>query len=106
MPVPYVQCMVCGRVTPVDRGICYHCGSPLPSEIHIPPGTLVCPNCLKVTMVDTGYCRHCKSRLPESMVREVRRRLLLTRLSYRPYYTVVGPVVRIGPVGGGVESNE
>ncbi|MEB2835905.1 MAG: zinc ribbon domain-containing protein, partial [Desulfurococcales archaeon] len=79
MPVPYVQCLVCGRVTPVDRGICYHCGAPLPSEVRLPLGTVVCPNCLRVTSVETGYCRHCKMRLPSDLVREAKRRLLAAR---------------------------
>ncbi len=61
---PYIQCLVCGRLTPTDRGVCYHCHSPLPSRIILPPGTIVCPNCLKVTPIDTGYCRHCRAPLP------------------------------------------
>jgi len=60
----YVQCLVCGRLTPDDKGICYHCDSPLPSELDLPPGFVICPNCLRVTAADTGYCRHCRARLP------------------------------------------
>ncbi|MEB3806807.1 MAG: hypothetical protein GSR73_04745 [Desulfurococcales archaeon] len=60
----YIQCLVCGRVTPTDKGVCYHCHSPLPQRIYLPEGTVVCPNCLKVTPVDTGYCRHCRAPLP------------------------------------------
>lgn len=63
-PTPYIQCLVCGRLTPIDRGVCYHCHSPLPSKVTIPPGMIVCPNCLKVTPIDTGYCRHCRAPLP------------------------------------------
>ena len=63
-PIPYIQCLVCGRLTPIDRGVCYHCHSPLPSKVTLPPGMIVCPNCLKVTPVDTGYCRHCRAPLP------------------------------------------
>ena len=69
----YVQCLVCGRVTPVDKGICYHCGSPLPRELAIPPGMVVCPNCLKVTSVESGYCRHCRAPLPRELVVEALR---------------------------------
>jgi len=63
-PSPYIQCLVCGRLTPVDRGICYHCHSPLPSRVALPPGMIVCPNCLKITPVNSGYCRHCRAPLP------------------------------------------
>lgn len=64
--VRYVQCLVCGRITPDDKGICYHCHSPLPGEgeVELPPGYVVCPNCLRVTPIDTGYCRHCRAPLP------------------------------------------
>jgi len=55
---------VCGRLTPDDKGICYHCDSPLPTDVDLPPGFIVCPNCLRVTAADTGYCRHCRARLP------------------------------------------
>ena len=64
MPSEYVQCLVCGKVTPTDKGICYHCNAPLPSQLNIPRGTVVCPNCLRVTPVDTGFCKHCKAPLP------------------------------------------
>ncbi len=62
--VKYIQCYVCGRLTPDDKGICYHCDSPLPSDVDLPPGFIICPNCLRVTAADTGYCRHCRARLP------------------------------------------
>ncbi len=100
MGVPYVQCLVCGRMTPVDRGICYHCGSPLPSTVHLPLGMIVCPNCLKPTPIDTGYCTHCRARLPPELVREARRRMVLA--GYRPAtpYTESGPMLsRVRPVG-------
>ncbi len=66
--VRYVQCLVCGRVTPADKGVCYHCKSPLPTSIDLPEGLVVCPSCLRITPVDTGYCKHCKSPLPPSLV--------------------------------------
>jgi len=69
----YVQCLVCGKLTPVDRGVCYHCSAPLPSRIEIPAGTVICPNCLKVTTVETGYCRHCRAPLPPEIVEEALR---------------------------------
>ena len=73
----YVQCLNCGRMTPVDKGVCYSCGAPLPSEVSLPLGTIVCPNCLRVTSVDRGYCRRCGAPLPPDLVelaeREVRR---------------------------------
>jgi len=68
--VSYTICLVCGRLTPSDKGICYHCHSPLPTEpIVLPPGLTICPNCLRVTAVDTGFCRHCRAPLPVSVER-------------------------------------
>ena len=64
----YVQCLVCGRMTPADKGVCYHCKSPLPSRVDLPEGMVVCPSCLRVTPASGGYCRHCKSPLPPSLV--------------------------------------
>ena len=64
---------MCGRLTPVDKGICYHCNAPLP-RLELPAGMVVCPNCLRLTPVDTGYCRKCNAPLPPSMVREALRR--------------------------------
>lgn len=62
--VNYVQCLICGRMTPTDKGICYHCDSPLPTSLDIPPGFCICPNCLRVTASDRGYCRHCRAPIP------------------------------------------
>ena len=75
MPAAYVQCLVCGRLTPVDKGRCYHCRSPLPSSVRLPKGYVVCPNCLRLTPVDTGLCTHCRSRLPPDLVAVAKREL-------------------------------
>jgi len=69
--VEYTICLVCGRPTPIDKGICYHCHSPLPSKpIELPPGLVICPNCLRVTSIDTGFCRHCRAPLPFNIPKE------------------------------------
>ena len=89
--VRYVQCLVCGRVTPADRGTCYHCKSPLPTKLELPEGLVVCPNCLRVTPVESGFCRHCKSPLPESLVdaalKQLRRYRVLHGKLARPSIT-------------------
>ena len=64
MGVPYITCLVCGKLTPVDRGRCYHCHSPLPSEVKLPRGYVICMNCLRVTPADSGFCRHCRAPFP------------------------------------------
>lgn len=73
--VRYVQCLVCGRITPADKGVCYHCKSPLPTSIDLPEGLVICPNCLRITPVDTGYCYHCKSPLPPSLIDAARKQV-------------------------------
>jgi len=80
--VRYILCLVCGRMTPTDRGVCYHCGSPLPTEMHLPLGLIVCPNCLKITPVDTGYCSHCRALLPPDLVKAAKRELAKYRLKH------------------------
>ncbi|MCE4624918.1 MAG: zinc ribbon domain-containing protein [Desulfurococcales archaeon] len=84
----YIQCIVCGRMTPTDKGVCYHCKSPLPTKLELPEGLVVCPNCLRITPVEGGYCRHCKSPIPPSLVlaaeKRVRKFLTLYRLRHRP----------------------
>ena len=107
-PIPYIQCLVCGRLTPVDRGVCYHCHSPLPSKVTLPPGMIVCPNCLKVTPIDTGYCRHCRAPLP-SLYDNVGNQEPLTSLTDLPTIYINGrrslsnsrdySVITIGPIG-------
>ncbi len=91
----YVQCLVCGKMTPTRKGICYHCNSPLPSNIKLPPGMIVCPNCLRVTPADTGYCRRCLSPLPLDAVREAQSR----RLELQVDQSIRGMVVKPGPFG-------
>ncbi|MCE4610498.1 MAG: hypothetical protein F7B17_00820 [Desulfurococcales archaeon] len=66
--VPYITCLVCGKLTPIDRGRCYHCHSPLPSEVKMPPGYVICMNCLRVTPADSGFCRHCRAPFPQQVV--------------------------------------
>ncbi len=68
MTSPYITCLVCGRLTPVDRGRCYHCHSPLPSEVKLPRGYVICMNCLRVTPADSGFCRHCRAPFPPEVV--------------------------------------
>ncbi len=90
----YIQCLVCGKLTPTDRGICYHCSAPLPTSIDIPAGTIVCPNCLKVTTIETGYCRHCKAPLPQELVEEARAKMASLRLQQLKKKLVL----RLGPL--------
>ena len=60
MVARFVLCPVCGKLTPDDKGMCYHCGSPLPSRrILLERGKVVCPNCLRVTPARFGRCIHC-----------------------------------------------
>lgn len=101
----YVQCLVCGRVTPVDKGICYHCNAPLPSRLRIPAGMVVCPNCLRITPVDTGYCRRCTAPIPPDLAREalmaatrerIRTRLMGIRLGRPLSPGTTGRIVRPG----------
>ncbi len=68
MSVPYITCLVCGKLTPVDRGRCYHCHSPLPSEVKLPRGYVICMNCLRATPADSGFCRHCRAPFPPEVV--------------------------------------
>ncbi len=82
----YIMCLVCGKMTPINRGVCYHCGSPLPSEIQLPLGMIICPNCLKLTPVDTGYCTHCRSPLPPDLVKAAKRELAKYRLQHGESY--------------------
>ena len=79
----YVQCLVCGRMTPADKGVCYHCKSPLPSRVDLPEGMVVCPSCLRVTPASGGYCRHCKSPLPPSLVDAAERSVRRYEVLYR-----------------------
>ncbi len=81
--VKYVQCVVCGRMTPTDRGTCYHCGSPLPSDIKLPLGLVICPNCLRPTPVNTGFCLHCRAPLPPDLVDLARREIAKYRVFHR-----------------------
>ena len=85
-------------MTPDDKGICYHCNSPLPTEIDLPPGYIVCPNCLRVTPATTGYCTHCRAKLPIAMTPEK------SSESSASSNTSSGSLdPQVGPVGGFVE---
>jgi len=105
-PVEYIQCLVCGRMTPVDKGYCYHCGAPLPSEVRLPPGLTVCPSCLRVTAVDRGICRRCGAPLPRELVERALRgfRTASPFTARSPWVSVSGNggvrVLRPGVVSG------
>lgn len=73
--VDYIPCLVCGRMTPTDRGYCYHCQAPLPTRITLPRGFVVCMNCLRVTPADTGFCRKCRAPFPPDTVEWSRKNL-------------------------------
>ena len=100
-------------MTPADKGVCYHCKSPLPTSLNIPEGMVVCPSCLRLTPAEDGYCRHCKSPLPPSLVDAARRQVERYRLLHgrarrvrveeplRVPYLAVVDLSGAGDVGGG-----
>lgn len=90
--VRYVLCLVCGKLTPDDKGVCYHCGATLPSEkILLGEGKVVCPNCLRVTPVRFGRCVHCGAPL-----RGVERIIPWVRVSVEGDGRVAGYEFKVG----------
>ncbi|MEB3861620.1 MAG: zinc ribbon domain-containing protein [Desulfurococcales archaeon] len=96
----YVQCLVCGKMTPTRKGICYHCNSPLPSKLELPPGMVVCPNCLRPTSVETGYCRRCNAYLPPTLVQRALDEAKRIASEARHMSRIVGPRLSVGVLGG------
>ncbi|MEB3773400.1 MAG: 60S ribosomal export protein NMD3 [Desulfurococcales archaeon] len=93
-------------MTPTRKGVCYHCGSPLPSKLELPPGMVVCPNCLRPTTVDTGYCRRCNAYLPPVLVQKALNDMDKSSEEVKQMMKIVGPRISVGVLGGYVVVGE